>query len=51
MADKLCKLVKDGYPEDKPKKYRKLVESAEYICKKCARTASDKSNLCKPDKM
>ena len=42
MAKKLCKLAK----KDKLDKIAEAARTGEYICKKCARTASDKKHLC-----
>ena len=45
---KLCKLVKDEAFADNIASYMELVREAEYVCRKCGRSAGDKGNLCRP---
>ncbi len=48
MAKKLCAWKKDDI-EGKKKKLVKIVREPRFLCRKCARAASDKSFLCKPE--
>jgi len=45
---KICALVKKGYHQDEPRKFRALVVKAKWYCGKCGRTAVDPDMLCDP---
>ncbi len=47
----LCYLVNLGIQDRELAKYKKLVEDAKYMCKKCGRVAAKPRNLCKPVKL
>ena len=47
---KMCKAAKDGLKANEDAVLYE-VRNAKYICKKCLRTASDKSLLCDPKKL
>jgi hypothetical protein len=47
----LCYLVNMGYIESSLGDYKKLVKDAEFVCKKCGRTANSADNLCRPEKI
>jgi hypothetical protein len=51
MRKKMCDNVKDGALTDDLKKYKKLVEGAKHVCKKCGRAAAKPASLCKPSKI
>ena len=51
MKKKLCANVKDDVLKDNLKEYKKLVEGALHVCKKCGRAAAKPGNLCKPSKI
>ena len=46
----LCEYKKDEI-KDELDELKKIVVPAKYICKKCARVASDEEYLCKPEKI
>ena len=54
MGDKkkrtLCEYKKEEI-KDNLDEVKKIVLPATYICRKCARVAADKDNLCKPEKI
>ncbi len=50
IKSELCKLKKDDI-ESKFEEISTIIKEAEYICKRCARAAKDKKNLCKPTKI
>jgi hypothetical protein len=43
----LCELKKDCLKENL-QEYKKLVQEARFLCKKCGRAARDAERLCKP---
>jgi hypothetical protein len=47
----LCYLVNMGYIESSPEDYKKLVRNANFVCKKCGRSADAAENLCRPEKL
>jgi hypothetical protein len=47
----LCYLENMGYLDSYLNDYKDLVRNAEFICKKCGRSAASKENLCDPDKL
>jgi len=47
VAKKLCKLAK----KDKLEQIAALALNPRFICAKCARTAANSENLCKPRKI
>lgn len=51
MGDKKKKLCKWKNIKDNLDEYISLVSPAEYVCKKCGRTANNKESLCKPVKI
>lgn len=51
QGKKLCELVKDDILKTDLKRYKKLVDEPNFICKKCGRTANEKSHLCKDKKL
>ncbi len=50
IKSELCKLKKDDI-ESKFEEISTIIKEAEYICKRCARAAKEKKNLCKPTKI
>ena len=46
----LCGISQKAFEED-PELIKDLVRDAEFICKKCFRSAKKKQRLCKPVKM
>jgi hypothetical protein len=51
MKKKLCANVKGGALKDELKEYKKLVDGAKHVCKRCGRAAAKPGNLCKPSKI
>ena len=51
FSGKLCKVHEKDLKGKKLKAIKKLVEKPKFICLKCARVSSEKSNLCEPDKI
>ncbi len=49
--DHLCYLVNMGYMEQNPVDFKKLLKDANFVCKKCGRSANSKDNLCRPAKI
>ncbi len=47
----LCYLENLGFLESNLDKYKVLVRSANYVCRKCGRAAANEKNLCKADKL
>jgi hypothetical protein len=45
---KICALIKKGFHEDEPKKYRSLVLGGEWFCSRCGHVAVGKDMLCYP---
>ncbi len=51
MGEKtLCDISTKAFKKD-PEKVKELVREADYICRRCFRSARSKKNLCKPDKL
>ncbi len=46
----LCEISAKAFKKD-PEKVKELVRGADYICRRCFRSANSKKNLCKPDKL
>jgi hypothetical protein len=46
----LCELSDKAFQKN-PEKIKELVRDADYICKRCFRSARTKKNLCKPEKL
>jgi hypothetical protein len=46
----LCQISQKTFEED-PESIKNLIRDAEFICKKCLRSAKKKQRLCKPVKM
>ncbi len=51
MAKKMCDLTKGGVKKGDRKAFVKAVTDAAYFCEKCGRVASDKKQLCKPQRI
>ena len=49
--DHLCYLVNMGYIESNFNDYKELVKDAQFICKRCGRSANSDENLCQPKKI
>lgn len=49
-AKKLCKWKKAAIDE-KMDKLQDIVSQPRYVCRNCARAASDRKYLCKPEKL
>ena len=47
----LCALKKEGYIESHTEDFKKLIQPAQFFCKKCGRSAVSENNLCKPKKL
>jgi hypothetical protein len=47
----LCYLINMGYIEKSLNDYKKLVKDAEFVCKKCGRSANSVESLCQPVKI
>lgn len=47
---KLCKIAKEDITKDL-KAYIKLVDQAQYLCKKCGRVGNEEDYLCKAIKL
>ena len=48
MAQKtLCEISEKAFKKN-PEKIKELVREADFICKRCFRSARSKKNLCKP---
>ena len=43
----LCKWKSDDIADNR-KKFKELIQNAQYFCGKCGRSARSKKNLCKP---
>ena len=51
MAQKsLCKMSAKAFKKN-PDKIKELVRGADFICKRCFRSAKSQKNLCKPEKL
>ena len=46
----LCVIPDKTFKED-PEIVKELVRDAEFICKRCFRSAKKKKNVCKPEKL
>lgn len=51
MSKKVCKLVKKELPKEDIDSYLEYILPANYLCKKCGRTARKQEFLCKPIKI
>ncbi len=49
-SNTLCEISQKAFEED-PELIKNLIRDAEFICKKCLRSAKKKQRLCKPVKM
>ena len=51
MAQKtLCEISEKAFKKN-PEKIKALVREADFICKRCFRSARSKKNLCKPESL
>ena len=47
----LCALQEEGYIESQTEDFKKLIQSAQFSCKNCGRSAVSENNLCNPEKL
>jgi hypothetical protein len=47
----LCEIAKKIDIKKKLDKYAELIKDPGYVCVKCGRSAADKGNLCRPEKI
>lgn len=48
MSKHMCKLIKEEFHLKKTKQYKKLLDTPQFVCKKCGRVSNKKTLLCKP---
>lgn len=51
FTGKICKVREKDLKGKTLKSIKRMVREPKYICLKCARVSSEKSNLCEPDKI
>jgi hypothetical protein len=51
MGQKTLCEISDKTFNKNPEKIKELVRGAHYICRRCFRSAKNKKNLCKPEKL
>jgi len=51
MKSKTLCDISDKLFKENPEMIKELVRNAEFICKRCFRSAKKKKNLCKPEKL